>query len=185
MDKTKIKIVLFAVLIFFSSCFPYRRTASKGNRKPYIIFYVDVSVNQYFFKPQKFKNKNLKEFLTIDFTFRDTLKPQSLAIVNYSLFSFNPISNIDSIILFSDGRSYQLRQCKRLFIRKAHKRYEIRYSCRLSYKSILEYFDGKYYKVEVIINGKRIDFEPTKRTLKNYAIFYNDVISLIKLNSRQ
>ncbi len=177
------------IIFVFSACSPKIGGSFRKSRyKCYEEFYVDEGVNQYFVKPLDFKALNGKEKFTIDFTFRDTLRDNSQIIANYSFFSEYPVKKIDSVVLIAanntDKQSFKLKNCQRLFIDKNKKTYQIRYSCSLTYKQILDFFDYQDYSVSVYINGNTIKFIATKKTLKAIYIVKNEVTDIIKLNKQ-
>ena len=178
--KMKKSAVFILITFFVGGCAVLSPKANLKNS--FIVFYVDTGVNQYFVKPLKFNTLDKKFVLTIDFTFRDTLKEESFAIVNWSIFSDTAISKIDSIKI----NSYRLKDCKRMFITAENNgkfMFQIRYTCGLEKKNLLKIFKADT-KISVFVSNRHLVFYPTKRTVRIMKFVNETVIRVLELNEK-
>ena len=181
--KKKILIIILSLffIINLTSCFSIR---SKGNksRETYSVFYIDNGVLQYFVKPLEFKSKGYT--LHIDFTFRDTTQYQNQITANYTLYSKEPIKNIESIVIKTDTNSFQIIGNEKLYINKNKDGYQIRYSGLITYKQLTDFFYCKKLVIHIFLKDEKV-FKPIARTSKMINIVREEVIDIIELNKEE
>ena len=153
----------------------------KGTGKPkkhYEEFFIEQGVMQYFIKPMKFKGN--KNYLTIDFTFRDTLKYESFVIANYSIFTKTAVKKIDSTFFIINNEKIKFKNCERMFI-DFRKDYQIRNTCNITYKELTKIVEMKPEIWAYFDNEKHV-FVPSKHALKSFEVIKTRIIDIIELN---
>jgi hypothetical protein len=177
--KTR-KISLFlSILLFFTSCIPFRYAGKKPAQKVYEQFFVDQGVMQYFVKPLTFYSKKYK--YTVDFTFRDTIADNSFVTANFSVFSKEKIKNIDSVYFIANNKKYYFQNCKKMFLEKDKKKYQIRYTSGITLRDF-EKFCSIKPNIYVFVNNDRMLFKPTKKVLKSLRIVKGNILDIIIYN---
>jgi len=178
--KNKLSILLIILFVVsLNSCCIMGMRGQRSTKTIYDDFYISEGVMQYFVKPITFKSKDYK--FTLDFTFRDSITT-SYATCNYSLFSEEPVSTIDSaIILVDNNQKIIIKNNKKLFVSKK-KKYQIRYSGGITNNELKIFFKGTSFEVNIYNNNSKIVLKPSNKTLKSIELFNKEVVDIIELN---
>lgn len=174
----KTKLLFLIIILSLSSCIGIRIKGTKSAKKYYEEFFIDQGVMQYFIKPLEFKGE--KDNLSIDFTFRDTVDYQSFITTNYSIYTFEKVKNIDSAFFIINNKKIQLKHCEKLFIKKS-KQYQIRNSCKITYKEFMEIVEVEP-EIWAYFNNKKHVFLPSKNAKTGLEITKTQIIDIIELN---
>jgi hypothetical protein len=174
----KIKLLFLIIIISFSSCIGIRIKGTKSAKKYYEEFFIDQGVMQYFIKPLEFKGD--KENLFVDFTFRDSVSYQSFITLNYSIYTFERVKDIDSAFFIINDKKIDFNNCEELFIKKS-KKYEIRNSCKITYEEFMKIVEVEP-EIWAYFNNKKHVFLPTKNAKTGLLITKNQIIDIIELN---
>jgi len=175
----RIKYIAFIIILLFSSCYGIKFNGKKSAKKHYEVFFIDQGVLQYFVKPLEFKGDD--EVFSVDFTFRDSVNYFSSVTTNYSIFTENPIKQVDSAFFVTNNEQIKLHNCERFFINIKKKTYQIRNSCTITYSQLIE-ITANETEFWAYYEGQKHVFIPTKKTSNILQGIKTQVIDIIELN---
>lgn len=153
---------------------------SAQSAKYYKSFFVGEKGMQYFIKPIKFKNKEIKnESLTLDFTFRTLDSTEYGVNINFSLFSNQPYKYFDKIIISNNSTSIELTNTTLLYNARKGKNVETRISGKCSHKDILALFSDPQWIIHFVKDEKqKVFYTPQKAQKKVESLNQNVLLFL-------
>lgn len=169
-------LIIFVVSFFYSCASGIGMKGQRGGSKIYEMYYIDSVTNQYFIKPLTFRNKIYS--LDYDIVFRVPYKNQ--ATLNFSLFTNENITKIDTFFIDNDSENLKLIQVKKLLYKeKKGKKYHYRYSCNFNNDVLPILFDSKI-KFTFNINNTKNILLPTRKSIKKIFYVKENILELFK-----
>lgn len=166
-----------SISLLLSSCGGIKVAGGGSNvSKLYEVFYIQNGVTQYFVKPLKFKNDGIK--FTADFTLRNDVTPEKNIVCNFSLYSPEPIKNVEKVTITTGQSTMELFDLEKVFIEKQKNGYHLRYTSKMKFSdfSMLTKTNSSTFKVDNVI------FESPKKVVKKLNKVDEYVIDIIELS---
>lgn len=158
----KYYFVLILVGMLFSSCLTIKPSSSKSPKKYYETFYTEQGI-QYFIKPLSLKSDS-KETMEIDFTFRNTEENPDSATINFSIYSSEPLKNIEKMYIRNEQHEFSEEEFKLLYSELDKKEYHFRYSISVPTPNIINLFENEDWILEIIAESGNFVFYPEKKS---------------------
>lgn len=159
-------IYFLSFLIFTTSCLSLKPTSVKSGKNLFETFYIGEDGTQYFIKPLTFINKQNKEDLQIDFTFRHKDKIKDSVIVNFSIIGSNIIKNTDSISFYSKTDAIKTNNVKLLFNEKRNKSFVSRFTTKILFIDFINMFKNDTWEIVLYDNENNSFYLPERKTKK-------------------
>jgi len=165
--STVLKVsLLLAVAVTLIGCHSVKPTTSRGGKNLFETFYVGEEGTQYFIKPLTMSNKESKEEVLIDFTFRYKDRIQDSATVNFTILSSDIYKALDRLAISNTSDKTTTDQVKLLFNEKTKKGFKSRFSTRLPLVDVKKIFDHSDWNFVVSTPDQTVTFVPNKKNQK-------------------
>lgn len=165
--KNIFHLFTFTFLLFLiTSCGGIKLSGAKSASSLYETFYVGEAGIQYFIKPLRFESVE-KSSIETDFTFRvkKEIQPTDSVTVNFSLHSSKIIKNIDSLVIYSNGKRCILPYKEYIYTEKKGDSFVSRFSTKGELSSLETVLKNSDWKVLLYITNKESEtFNTTKKT---------------------
>ena len=110
------RLLVFLLLIFFSSCLSLKPAATKSKSSIIETFFVGDEGLQYFIKPMYFQSR-LKNKCYLDLTFRHKTKIEGKATANISIQGDSQLKSINRVIISNSTDKIILDEIDFMFIK--------------------------------------------------------------------
>lgn len=176
----KVKILSIFFLAFLChSCFSIKPTSTKTGKKYFETFFVGEDGTQYFIKPLSFINKEKKEELFVDFTFRykDTVKDS--VIVNLSIEGPQIYKNIDSLSISNIDHKITAKDINLLFNEKTDESFKSRFSTKIPLIEIKELSENSKWSFTMFQEIKSTEYKSTNSTENALTVLKDKIFVLM------
>ncbi|MCW5885602.1 MAG: hypothetical protein KIT33_11590 [Candidatus Kapabacteria bacterium] len=176
LNSTAKYVAITLLLGVLFSCGSMKPGSTSKAGKYYEDFYIGEGKNQYYIKPLEFKSHNHE--LKVDFTIRDFEFKEKGASFNFSIYSDEMISRIDSLTIRTISGSHTISKIDRMFFEKKGKGFHIRSTGYGDANQISTFFGTIGVKLNIFHDSKIIEFDETGSTKKARKAI-NDELMLI------
>ncbi len=176
--KTYFSIVIFSFCVFFTGCFSVKPGTTKSGKHLFDTFFVGEEGTQYFIKPLTLVNKQNKETVYIDFTFRYKNQVRDSVNVNFSLISAKVFKRIDRFKLSNTENEIVCTSLNLLFNEKDNKLYKSRFSTKFSLEEFHKMFDDNNWEITVFNDGETESFIAENKTKRSISILQEEIFVL-------
>lgn len=183
--RSNASLLMLFFLLTMTSCGGGMKTQSSGKAgNPFIEFFVEPGVSQYFIGPLKFSNA-AKQKLEIDYTLRDSTKSVSPVALNFTLFTDSLTSTPDSLVFYDAGKRLfsALPPFDRFYVDK-DKVIKHRYGAVIDYAQMKKTVRSTGLSVSYWTRASQIDFELESKSQKILKVIDEELIDQIEFTKQ-
>jgi len=169
--------ILILSFIYLTSCATGRYTGYSNN----IIetFYTGDAGTQYFIKPINIKGE-IGNYLNFDLTFRVKNEIKDSATFNFSIFTNQSITEVDSLHWASSENHFSTNQINLMFVERSKKLFKCRFTCKIPLTTIRNFFRKADFKITAFSKNSQFPFILNSASKKKISYVNYNVFNVFK-----